>query len=144
MSGLACVRLSPECSEDGSTLAVDDIQVVRCTFAGGHEIHSEMPTIAWAFFLRNDACAVDDDACLRQRDDWGDQYDCATSSEWCVGDYAGDMRECCPATCGYCDATSEPEPDLEATSEPEKTSHAGCSPRLFMLRSVLLTFVFLI
>jgi hypothetical protein len=42
----------------------------------------------------------DDDACLQAKPDWGAQYTCASSTQWCES-WAADMA-CCKKSCGKC------------------------------------------
>ena len=49
----------------------------------------------------------DDDACLQAKPAWGNAYNCAGSTQWCVGTWAADMK-CCPKACGTCAMTTQP------------------------------------
>lgn len=103
--GLSCVRLSSGCRSDEG---LNQTQIVRCSFVGGHEVHSMMPEIAWDFFTGEATSCEDSDFCLQHRPGWGAEYTCDTSVEFCTGEYVSDMAACCPAACGLCPLPSRP------------------------------------
>ena len=52
----------------------------------------------------------DNDYCLQNKPGFGSTYNCFDSAEdYCEGDYANVMAECCPVSCYYC------KPDHELT-----------------------------
>lgn len=115
--GLSCVRLSSGgCSNDED---LNQTQIVRCSFVGGHEVHASMPRIAWEFFSgETEHSCADNDFCLQRRPGWGSSYHCETSVEYCTGSYASDMTACCPEACGLCPPAPLPPP-------PPPPAHAG-------------------